>query len=106
MCCKKPTKAALQHQYLYLIWYHDLAEPFHSLSTYSDNNDQQLTNSINMAKNIVCVRACVCVCMCVCVGGQPWPHLPINMNINDLDYITYLQFNEPIKATELCAFRQ
>ena len=51
MCCKKPTIAALQHRYLYLICYHHLAKLFHSLSTYSDNNDQYLTNSINMAKN-------------------------------------------------------
>ena len=51
MCCKKQTTAALQHRYLYLICYHHLAKLFHSLSTNSDNNDQYLTNSINMAKN-------------------------------------------------------
>ena len=96
MCCKKPTTAALQHQYLYLICYHHLPKLFHLLYTYSDNNDQHLTNSINMAKNIgeaihvtpllkfktkfyfeyIKVLSfevrCVCVCVCVCVRGQPY----------------------------------
>ena len=48
----KPTTAALQHRYPYLICYHHLEKLSHSLSTYSDNNDQHLSNLINMVKSI------------------------------------------------------
>ena len=52
MCCKKAGTAAPQQRYLYLICYHHLTRLSHSLSTYSDNNDQHLTNLINMAEDI------------------------------------------------------
>ena len=52
MCCKKPTAAPLQHQYPYLICYHHLAKLSRLPSTYSDKNNQHLTNLINMVKNI------------------------------------------------------